>query len=404
MLTIEKKTAVETYIAEKIEKRDTGEPICAYVYDLDYLENHAEKIKQSLPPFCRLYYAVKANPEKPILETLEPIVDGFEVASYGEMQKVSGLTEKAMLFGGPGKKDKEIASALESNVDYLNVESFHELNRMIYIAEQKGVKIPVLLRVNLKDNVSDSHIRMSGVPTQFGVDERDIPVILLEALASPHIEVKGFHFHAMSNNLDAQAHLQFIGTCIEKSLAWQNEFGMEAPIVNVGGGIGINYLNPDQPFEWEVLAKGLEDFYHIYQHQSLTLFLEIGRYMTAECGSYVTEVLDVKTNHGEHFAVIRGGSHHLRLPAAWKMSHPFHVHSIDEWRYPFERPGIFDEAVTVAGELCTPNDVLVRKENVKELRAGDVMIFRFAGAYGWTISHHDFLSHPHPEHIFVKKD
>lgn len=403
MLTIEE-NAVETYIEEKLQNRGAEEPICAYVYDLDQLKNHAETIKESLPSFCRLYYAVKANPAKPLLQTLEPIVDGFEVASHGEMMKLGSLSNKPMLLGGPGKKDQEIRAALQSNVEYLNVESFHELNRMAYIAEQVGVKAPVLIRINLSTNVSESHIRMSGVPTQFGVDERDIPELIKKALELDHIEIKGFHFHAMSNNLDAEAHVTFIEMCIEKSLAWREEYDLNTPIINVGGGIGINYWDPGKPFDWSVLAEGLARFNQMYQDEHLTLFLEIGRYMTAECGSYVAEVLDVKTNHGEHFAVIRGGSHHLRLPAAWKISHPFQVHAVDEWRYPFERPGISGEKVTVAGELCTPNDVLVRKEHVELLRAGDVMIFQYAGAYGWTISHHDFLSHPHPEHVYLKKD
>ncbi|MCF6136431.1 type III PLP-dependent enzyme [Pseudalkalibacillus berkeleyi] len=401
MLTLEKKNKVEAYIQEQLQHRESGDPICAYVYDLERLKTHAKGIKESLPASCRLYYAVKANPDRRLLEVLEPVIDGFEVASYGEISNVGEVSDKPMLFGGPGKKDREIRTALQTNVEYLNVESFHELNRMMHIAEQLSVTIPVLLRVNLSKNVSDSHIRMSGVPTQFGVDERDIPGLITHALQSDYIDIKGFHFHAMSNNLDAKSHVKFVGMCIEKSLSWKKQFALDASIVNVGGGIGINYWNPEEPFEWNILADGLADYHETYQEQDLTLFLEIGRYMVAGCGSYVSEVLDVKTNHDEHFAVIRGGSHHLRMPAAWKISHPFNVFSVEEWHYPFVRPEVIDAKLTIAGELCTPNDVLVRKEHVDRLRAGDIVIFQYAGAYGWTISHHDFLSHPHPEIVFI---
>ncbi|TKD72319.1 type III PLP-dependent enzyme [Pseudalkalibacillus hwajinpoensis] len=400
METIEKKSAVETYIQQRKSGQDL-EPICAYVYDLERLKQHAESIKKSLPSFCRFYYAVKANPAEELLNTLDPIVDGFEVASIGEIGKVSNVSDKPMLFGGPGKKDSEIEKALDHNVDYLNVESFHELNRMNYIAEQNELILPVLLRVNLSENVSESNIRMSGVPSQFGVDERDLPELIEKAMELEHIDVKGFHFHAMSNNLDAQAHVRFVEMCIEKSLAWRDEYELNTPIIDIGGGVGINYWNPDEPFDWDMLANGLAACETTYKDENLTLFLEIGRYLTAECGSYVAEVLDVKTNHSEHFAIIRGGSHHLRFPAAWKISQPFRIHPIEEWDYPFERPEILHAAVTVAGELCTPNDVLVRKEFMKQLRAGDVLIFEYAGAYGWTISHHDFLSHPHPEHVYI---
>ncbi|WP_270180853.1 type III PLP-dependent enzyme [Alkalihalobacillus sp. CinArs1] len=396
MITISK-NAVEAYL----EQRKESGPVCAYVYDLDHLKQHAETIKQSLPAFCELYYAVKANPDLELLSTLEPIVDGFEVASIGEINKIDGISKKPMLFGGPAKKDHEMLEAMERNVDYVNVESLHELNRMAYLAQQEQVKLPVLLRVNLSTNVSDSHIRMSGVPTQFGIDERDVPNVIVKALSYEKIEIKGFHFHAMSNNLDAAAHLRFVEMCMKKARSWRKEFALEAPIIDIGGGIGINYWDTSNPFDWDTLARELKEFEQETIDENLTLFLEIGRYMTAGCGSYVSEVLDVKTNHGEHFAVLRGGSHHLRLPAAWKMSHPFRVHSVEGWKYPFERPGIKDAEVTVAGELCTPNDVLVGKEFVSELRAGDIMVFEYAGAYGWTISHHDFLSHPHPEQVYV---
>ncbi|MCA0972120.1 type III PLP-dependent enzyme [Halobacillus litoralis] len=387
--------AVEHYLMN----RTSDEPVCAYVYDLNGLRDHAEGLKSSLPSGCRFYYAVKANSDQPILEALEPIVDGFEVASAGEMDKVEAVSEKPMIFGGPSKKNVEIEAAIESGVEYLNVESFHELRRLNFIAEQKGTTVPILVRVNLSENVSNSHLRMSGVPTQFGVDERDIPPFLAEALEMSHVDIAGFHFHAMSNNLDAEAHVAFVRLCLEKSADWRERFGLDARVVDIGGGIGINYWNPDEPFDWDTLAEGLKEL----DSADVELIIEIGRYMTAACGSYVTEVVDVKRNHGKNFAVIRGGTHHLRLPAAWKMSHPFHVLPVEEWSYPFLRPTVARDEVTIAGELCTPNDVLVRGEYVDELRAGDVVVFEYAGAYAWTISHHEFLSHPKPEIVYIEK-
>lgn len=385
--------AVEQYVA----KQTSSEPICAYVYDLDGLRNHAQAMKSSLPQGCHFYYAVKANPDQPILETLEPIVDGFEVASAGEMEKVGEVSRKPMIFGGPSKKDYEIEAALEREMEYMNVESFHELRRLQWIAERKGVTVPILIRVNLSENVSESHLRMAGVPSQFGIDERDIPPFLEEATGYEHIEIAGFHFHAMSNNLDARAHVHFAKLATEKSIAWRERFDLDAPVVDIGGGVGINYWNPDKPFDWDTLAEGLAEL----QTDDIQLIIEIGRYMTAACGSYVTEVVDVKRNHRRNFAVLRGGTHHLRLPAAWKMSHPFRVIPVEEWAYPFLRPGVTRDTVTIAGELCTPNDVLVRGEYVEELRAGDLVVFEYAGAYAWTISHHEFLSHPKPEIVYI---
>ena len=121
----------------------------------------------------------------------------------------------------------------------------------------------------------------------------------------------------------------------------------------------------------------------------------------AAFGAYVTEVLDVKTNHGACFAVVRGGTHHFRLPASWGHSHPFTVIPVEDWPYPLPRPEVRGGPVTVAGELCSPKDVLARDVAVDRLRAGDLLWFHHAGAYGWSISHHDFLHHPHPRRLFL---
>ena len=120
-----------------------------------------------------------------------------------------------------------------------------------------------------------------------------------------------------------------------------------------------------------------------------------------EDGYYLAEVTDVKRTHGKHFAILRGGSHHFRLPASWQHNHPFVVLAREAWPYPFLRPAVHDGPVTLCGELCTPKDTLAHDVRVERLRAGDCVAFLLAGAYGWHISHHDFLSHPHPQRVYL---
>ena len=108
-------------------------------------------------------------------------------------------------------------------------------------------------------------------------------------------------------------------------------------------------------------------------------------------------MLDLKRTHGRWFAVLRGGTHHFRLPAAWGYSHPFTVLPVDDWPHPWPRPAVTGAEVDAAGELCTPRDILTRGRYVDRLRVGDVLVFPRTGAYGWDISHHEFLRHPHPE-------
>ena len=127
------------------------------------------------------------------------------------------------------------------------------------------------------------------------------------------------------------------------------------------------------------------------------LVFEPGRFLAADAGWYAAEVLDLKRTHGRWFAVLRGGTHHFRLPAAWGYSHPFTVLPVDALAAPV-RParGRATSTVDVVGELCTPRDVLARDQRVDRLRVGDVLVFGRTGAYGWDISHHDFLRHDPP--------
>ncbi|MBT2662822.1 type III PLP-dependent enzyme [Bacillus sp. ISL-45] len=383
-------------------KKIDNKPICSYIYDLHSLKKHAQRIVDSLPDFCSVFYAVKANPDERLISVLTNIVDGFETASEGEVNKIKRLSTLPIIFGGPVKKDQEISYLADGTLRMMNIESEHDMHRINQFGREADKILPVLLRVNLKYNVSSSSHKMAGVPTQFGIEEKRIPKILGQLDLFPYLDVKGFHFHAMSNNLLADEHLTFVKMCLENTLKWKRSFSLELETVNIGGGIGINYDTPSEPFDWDVFSEGIHQMRESFHENKLRLIIELGRYMTAHCGFYVTEVMDIKKNYGEWFALVRGGTHHLRLPAAWKMSHPFSVYQVEHWRYkPLPRPKVKNELITIAGELCTPNDLLVRKEFLKDLKAGDLVIFHLVGAYGWTISHHDFLSHPRPEFQYL---
>lgn len=383
-------------------KAERAKPLCAYIYDLPQLRSHVSGLMATLPAQCRLFYAVKANSEAPVLKALAPIVHGFEVASLGEIEKVRAIApDIPILFGGPGKTDAEIAGAIYHRVSLLHVESAHEMRRVEQIASQMGQVVPILLRVNLRGPLPNATLRMAGTPTQFGIDEADIPAAIELAKSLPHIQVKGFHFHSLSNDLDAVGHARLVAHYVRLTRAWAAEFGLQISYVNAGGGLGVNYPELDRQFDWPTYTAHLTELLGQEAPPGWLILFECGRYLTAACGYYAVEVLDIKRNHGKDFVIVRGGTHHFRLPVSWQHSHPFTVIPIDAWPFPYARPDLQDGAVTVVGQLCTPKDVLARDVSVKQVRAGDVILFLYAGAYGWTISHHDFLSHPHPEHIFL---
>jgi 2-[(L-alanin-3-ylcarbamoyl)methyl]-2-hydroxybutanedioate decarboxylase len=149
-----------------------------------------------------------------------------------------------------------------------------------------------------------------------------------------------------------------------------------------------------------VLRSGLADAVRALPDGTELVF-EPGRLLAADAGVYAAEVLELKRTHGRWFAVLRGGTHHFRLPAAWGYSHPFAVLPSDDWRYPFDRPEVRDVEVDAVGELCTPRDVLTRGQRVDRLRIGDVLLFARTGAYGWDISHHEFLRHAYPQMVVL---
>ncbi|MCG6332444.1 siderophore biosynthesis PLP-dependent protein, partial [Vibrio alginolyticus] len=165
-------------------------------------------------------------------------------------------------------------------------------------------------------------------------------------------------------------------------------------MINLGGGMGINYQNPEQHFPWMEFCDKLEFLIAKEQVQDWTLRFECGRFITAACGYYVMEVLDIKQNLGENFVIARGGTHHFRTPAAQSHDHPFVILK-SEQHHEISHP-IQHAQATFVGQLCTPKDVLARNQHVAHVDIGDYVVFTLAGAYAWNISHQNFLMHEPP--------
>ena len=188
--------------AEKLVRELHGqsrEPFCAYIYDLEGIQTHVKRMLETLPEKTSLFYAIKANPDKKIIEALLPHVAGFEVASIGELLKVREVSgDVPVLFGGPGKKDGELETAIRNNVSYIHVESLLELRKIILLAKQWKQHTQILLRINLRtDALPKTKISMGGRPSQFGIDEILVEeaVSILRETENTHVQLSGFHFH-----------------------------------------------------------------------------------------------------------------------------------------------------------------------------------------------------------------
>ncbi|WP_213881856.1 type III PLP-dependent enzyme [Pseudomonas sp. dw_358] len=373
-------------------------PVCAYLYDLPALARHVRQMREHLPAGCELFYAAKANPEVAILRTLAPLVDGFEAASGGELRWLYEQCPHApLIFGGPGKLDSELQQGLDYQVAAFHVESLTELHNLARLAAARGQTASILLRLNLKlAEAPDSRLVMGGKPTPFGLDEEALEEALAMIAEAPALQLQGLHFHLLSHQLDVDAHLRLMRSYLRTFKQLCRKRGLQLPLLNVGGGMGIDYRNPEQSFDWPRFCAGLGNVMAQEQLGSTRLRFEIGRFISAACGYYAMQVLDIKRNHGQYFAIGRGGTHHFRTPAAQGHDHPFVVVRGPQ---PAQLRG---QSVTLVGQLCTPKDVLATQQPVAELAIGDIVVFTHAGAYAWNISHRHFLMHEPPRMVFLE--
>ena len=435
-------------LAVRLARADDALP--AYVYDLAGLAAHAAAIRAALPAGVELCYAAKANPDPAVLRVVAQRADGLEIASGGELAHVAGTVPGARLaFGGPGKTPAELAAALRAGVARFHVESPHELRLLGLLALAADRTADVLLRENLPPDrpeagrrpapgrppppgqlpvsgaayvvretdaggetggageagaegqpgdaipASGAALVMGGGPAPFGMD----PGLLDDCARwlagdgpqTRALRLRGLHAH-LASGLDAPEALAAASRVLGFARRWCGAWGVRDPEINLGGGMAVDYRRPAERFDWAAYGRGLARAVRPGE----TLRIEPGRAVTAYCGWYVTRVLDVKPSHGNTFAVLAGGTHHLRTPAAKGHDQPFAVLPGGAWAHDWPRPAAPPGPVTFVGQLCTPRDILARDVPAPALGVGDLVVFGLAGAYAWNISHHGFLMHPPP--------
>ncbi len=370
----------------------------AYAWDLPGLAARARAVRAAVPAAVEIFYAAKANPDAAILAALagpNGALDGVEVASAGELAHVLAAVPGARVaFGGPGKTAADLAAALAAGVERVHVESVHELRVLASLAGTLGRTADVLLRANPPRGAPAAGTVLSmGGPSPFGLDEAGLGECLTVLADAPHVRLRGLHAH-LASGPGAAGMAALAAGVLDWASAWASRSGVRLAECNLGGGMGVDYADPSSAFDWVTYGAALRRLGAA--HPGVSLRLEPGRALTAYDGYYLTRVVDVKDSHGEAFAVLAGGTHHLRTPAAKSHDQPFVVVPVAHWPWSWARPTVRERPVTLVGQLCTPKDVLARKVPIWQLRGGDTVVFTMAGAYGWNISHRDFLMHPPP--------
>lgn len=382
--------------------RQHGSPL--YVYDLETIEDRFDKLNSCLPDNFRIHYALKANSNLSISNFLARKGAAAEVSSLGEFTAAlkSGYQPQETIFTGPGKTNYELATALELGIGWIVVESANEAQRLDILAAERNYKQPILLRINPEYRTLNScdsgcaidvdtlkPIAMNGQgASKFGVDQADAASEIDAILQLSHVDLRGIHIFTESNVLDYQHLLDAWRNTLEIAdrLRTQN-YPIE--VLDFGGGIGVPYNAIDRHFDTRAFGDTLTDLFENTPYQCI---LEMGRYIVCEAGSYITEVLNIKYSKGQRFAIVNGGIHNIyRTPAMQNASKFLTVLGKED-----------SETVptTVAGQLPTPIDVLVRDAPLPvDLAIGDLILIRNCGAYGYNHSLTNFALHPYPAEI-----
>jgi diaminopimelate decarboxylase len=365
-----------------------GTPL--FVYSRDMLTARVAALRAAMPKRLAIHYAVKANPYAPLLKHMLNLVDGFDIASGGELAVVQGAGIDPVLvsFAGPGKRDAELEAAIAAGVT-LNLESEGEASRALAIADRLGVTPRLAIRVNPEFDLKGSGMKMGGGAKPFGVDEERVPALgrrLIEAGA----DWRGFHIFAGSQALSADAIIETQRQTLALASRLADEIGHALPKCNLGGGFGIPYFPGDEPVDIIAVGAALaERFADLPDSLRDTAFcIELGRYLVGESGVYLASVVDRKVSHGEVYLVTDGGLHH-QLAASGNFG------TVVRRNYPSAIATKFGAAVeeeaSIVGCLCTPLDRLADKGGFPRADAGDLVAIFCAGAYGASASPAMFL-------------
>ena len=355
----------------------------SFVFDTQALACRMRAVKEIVGESVHLCYSIKANPF--LIPAMQELVELLEVCSPGELEICEDLHVdcSTILFSGVNKTAADIAHAMDAGVVHFTAESPLHIQLLHQEAEKRGRVYPVLLRLT--------------AGTQFGMDERDLTDAIAHRADYPFLRFEGIHYFSgtqrMKLDKDQRRELAMLGEFMDRL---ERDYGFVTGKLEYGPGLFFPYFaHEDHSDTLAILRDLAPDLKAMAQRTHLTI--EMGRFFAAECGHYLTTVIDTKQNCGANFAILDGGMHHvnylggmmgMRVPLITHMSGPAHTGEAEaDW--------------ALCGSLCTTADVLVRKIPMQGLAQGDVLAFHNIGAYSVTEGPALFLSRNMPRIVLV---
>lgn len=375
-----------------------GTPL--FVYDNNLVGAKIALFRAALPDGMGLHYAVKANPYPPLLKWICQFVDGFDIASEGELAALEkvGAACIPLSFAGPGKSDRELTRAVKAKAT-VSVESESEAGRLLDIGGKLGIRPRAMVRVNPPFQLKGAGMKMGGAASPFGIDhERAADVV--RGLVEAGADWRGLHIYPGSQCLDWAAIVEAQGLSVALAGQIADEAGHEPPEVNLGGGFGIPYFAGEVPLDLYSMGQAMGDMLGECPGPlcASRFTLELGRWLVGEAGVYLTRVTDRKESRGETFLVTDGGLQHM-LAASGNFG------QLLRRNYPVAVATRFgslgEEVVNVVGNLCTPLDVIGQQVELPRAEPGDLIAVFCAGAYGLSASPQAFLSQTRAKEMMV---
>lgn len=346
-----------------------------YYYDIDLLNQTLKSIQSEIKdkPFY-VHYALKANSNSRILQEISRQGFGADCVSGNEILRAieTGFESQHIAFAGVGKTDKEIKIALDNDIFSFNVESIPELQAINELAKAKNKKAKIALRINPNvDAHTHSYITTGLNENKFGLEEENIPEVLELLPTFTSLELIGLHFHIGSQITELSSFKNLCSKINELQTNFESK-GIWLDHINVGGGLGIDYDNPDKH-----PITNFSNYFnlfssHLMLREGQTLHFELGRSVVAQCGSLISRVTYLKEGIKKNFVIIDAGMTDLIRPALYQASHLIQNLTSNMEPHPYD----------VVGPICESSDTFAKNFNLNKTQRGDIIAIRSAGAYG----------------------
>jgi diaminopimelate decarboxylase len=355
--------------AEKFRKIETP----FYYYDLDILRSTLDVVKkESDNSGYKIHYAVKANSNLRILSIISSYGFGADCVSFNEINAAisAGFKPSDIVFAGVGKTDKDINAALNAGIFCFNCESIPEIEVIDQLAARQKKTANIALRINPYIEAHTHKYITTGIEeSKFGINTWELDDVIKKLADYKNIRLIGIHFH-IGSQITRMSVFKSLCARINELQVWFSSHNINLEIVNVGGGLGIDYENPDKNPDFPEYFSLLNEFIDLLPGQKM--HIEPGRSIIGQCGSLISRVLFIKNGSNTQFAILDAGMTDLIRPALYQAHHKIENLTSTGNIYRYD----------VVGPVCESSDTFAKYIELPETTRGDIIAIRSAGAYG----------------------